>query len=831
MNRGNLAEDPKAGLTSSSRYSRMGGEKNSLLYVDSSSLRKEKKAAERKNGKQSSSVKGDQKSNRNRSVGHSLADSHMDRLEVGSDGRLFQVKESSSSRYSDSNSSESNALLFDRRKSKAKKSRVAKTKAEKIKTIEAKSAAAKAAETKSGAAESAIAESAANESKSVKSVPAESKTVESGAAISTTAESKIAESTTAESKIAESTTAEATPTESKIAESKTIESKTAELNITPTANTHPHSMNSESVAVIRPAITSGTAGTVARSKRAYQAADFRNPLIPVAAAKESFIHRYRSPILAATLAVVTAGYIYTGWHYRNRFYPGTEFFGISAAEQSVYDVKAAVKDKVDSYSLNVIAREPEKKQIIPGITADSDNVIMAEEVGLAYQDNGEIDRAMKNQKSWAWPVMMIAQALDKEQSALQTYYDSDMVSDAVSSLECMQEDNMIPPQDAKVVMTDNGAEVQPEIYGTTLDKEKTEAAVRKALDAGDTSISLDGLGLYKNPEVYAGDISLMSKAMALNTVLGAKITMHFGDQTEIINSKVIRGFLGKRDGSYYVNEERVRKYIAKLAAKYDTYQKEREFFTSIGTSVTLEEGIGDYGWELDQEATFEEVLAAINDKKVTTINPTYTHEGYYQGANDIGDTYVEVSLTNQTMWFYKDGKLIVETPVVTGNPYAGNETPSGGIWRLKGKMRNQCLVGQGYNSPVDYWMPFNQGVGIHDLQGRGWYGGTIYMGGGSHGCVNTPLAAVKLIYTYIEEGVPVIVYKDESEEALAQVTDPVDSQSINTIIEETYGTVEDDGIGSIVSWTTAARVQQQAQAQAAASAGTSAAGGSTVTAS
>ena len=45
MNRGNLAEDPRSGLSSSSRYSRNGGEKNSLLYVDSSSLRKERRAA------------------------------------------------------------------------------------------------------------------------------------------------------------------------------------------------------------------------------------------------------------------------------------------------------------------------------------------------------------------------------------------------------------------------------------------------------------------------------------------------------------------------------------------------------------------------------------------------------------------------------------------------------------------------------------------------------------------------------------------------------------------------------------------------------------------
>jgi hypothetical protein len=137
-------------------------------------------------------------------------------------------------------------------------------------------------------------------------------------------------------------------------------------------------------------------------------------------------------------------------------------------------------------------------------------------------------------------------------------------------------------------------------------------------------------------------------------------------------------------------------------------------------------------------------------------------------------------------------------------------------------MRNQTLSGQGYNSPVDYWMPFNGGVGIHDMQSRAWFGGSIYLGSGSHGCINTPLAAVKLIYDQIEEGVPVIVYKDESEEAYSQVTGPFDAQSLNAQIQETYGTVEDDGIGSIVAWSRSQRAQAQAAAAAAQAASTGA---------
>ena len=35
--------------------------------------------------------------------------------------------------------------------------------------------------------------------------------------------------------------------------------------------------------------------------------------------------------------------------------------------------------------------------------------------------------------------------------------------------------------------------------------------------------------------------------------------------------------------------------------------------------------------------------------------------------NDIGGTYIEVDMTEQMMYYYLDGKLQLETPIVTGN--------------------------------------------------------------------------------------------------------------------------------------------------------------------
>ena len=110
------------------------------------------------------------------------------------------------------------------------------------------------------------------------------------------------------------------------------------------------------------------------------------------------------------------------------------------------------------------------------------------------------------------------------------------------------------------------------------------------------------------------------------------------------------------------------------------------------------------------------------------------------------------------MWCYKDGVCIVYTPVVTGNPNKGNATPSNGVWSIDAKMQNYTLVGEGYRLPVDFWMPFNGNVGIHDMQTRAYFGGTIYLTNGSHGCINTPYANAKTIYENVSIGTPVIVY-------------------------------------------------------------------------
>ena len=66
--------------------------------------------------------------------------------------------------------------------------------------------------------------------------------------------------------------------------------------------------------------------------------------------------------------------------------------------------------------------------------------------------------------------------------------------------------------------------------------------------------------------------------------------------------------------------------------------------------------------------------------------------------------------------------------------------------------------GSRYASYVEYWMPFNGGIGFHDASWRSIFGGNIYLTNGSHGCVNMPRNSAEILYDYIDSSMPIFVY-------------------------------------------------------------------------
>lgn len=214
-------------------------------------------------------------------------------------------------------------------------------------------------------------------------------------------------------------------------------------------------------------------------------------------------------------------------------------------------------------------------------------------------------------------------------------------------------------------------------------------------------------------------------------------------------------FLLDEDGNLVCSEKGIAEFIDALCLEYDTCGGVRDFYSTRGDIITIEGGT--YGNKLDRDAEIAYLKEAFLERKQEVHVPAYIKQAAIRGKNDIGDTYVEVDMGIQKLYYYEDGELKLETDIVTGNTSRRMGTPSG-VFFVYNMQRNRVLRGEGYASPVKYWVPVKGGVGIHDASWRKDFGGEIYKTGGSHGCINVPGNVMGELYDMLEIGVPVVMF-------------------------------------------------------------------------
>lgn len=301
-----------------------------------------------------------------------------------------------------------------------------------------------------------------------------------------------------------------------------------------------------------------------------------------------------------------------------------------------------------------------------------------------------------------------------------------------------------------------------------LDTEKACAYVADCLARGQTTIDLSAGECYRDLEDSAADKRRRDIWEQVSRFLdrGSRIIYDMGAEQIALTPSVLSGFLETdrtgcpaldEEGHIVVSGESVRLWVEALAADYDTCGTERRFAATRGEEVTVK--YVTYGTKLDTEAEKTYLLEALRaDGSGTDVHvPAYIQEGYVRGLDDIGDTYIEIDMAQQKMYYYADGELELETDIVTGNTGLGRGTPEG-INYVYAKQRNQILRGADYESFVKYWMPVKGNIGIHDASWRGSFGGKIYQTNGSHGCINTPTNAMSQLYEMAEVGMPVIMF-------------------------------------------------------------------------
>lgn len=138
-----------------------------------------------------------------------------------------------------------------------------------------------------------------------------------------------------------------------------------------------------------------------------------------------------------------------------------------------------------------------------------------------------------------------------------------------------------------------------------------------------------------------------------------------------------------------------------------------------------------------------------NDYNFGFVNKNYTQV--------LKDRYIIVDKSEQRLYLYNNNDLLYITPVTTGKDTTPSDT---GLFKILNKNRNVTLTdNETYWSPVDYWMRYNGGEGLHDADWRSVFGTQSYHYAGSHGCINIPPAITDEIYENVEVGTKVLVHK------------------------------------------------------------------------
>ncbi len=208
----------------------------------------------------------------------------------------------------------------------------------------------------------------------------------------------------------------------------------------------------------------------------------------------------------------------------------------------------------------------------------------------------------------------------------------------------------------------------------------------------------------------------------------------------------------QNDYSVTVNEAAVQSYIKKMAERHGG-SRTAPFVTTYGTTISY--NVEYYRAVLDQAAMCQDLMHCLKNKISGTRSTTYRIAN--NADKPYGGDYVEVNLSEQCLWVYRNGEMKITTPLVSGNVSTRKWTDPG-VFTLYEKDRNATLAGTGYVSYVDYWMAFNGPIGLHDATWRSSFGGDIYKYNGSHGCVNLPYNAAKQIFDLVYVGMKVIVY-------------------------------------------------------------------------
>lgn len=434
-------------------------------------------------------------------------------------------------------------------------------------------------------------------------------------------------------------------------------------------------------------------------------------------------------------------YFLLSLYFINHYYFHTNFYGVDISFLTKDRAKEKIQLEVKRFQMNLNGR------------AGARDTIKGKDINLTFVKPTALDTILSEQNSLEWIKSLFKTMNYKSDNVYR--WDEVNLENAIINLS-MVRNNVTLPRDVRFHYKDGSYYMEQEIEGTLLNQQSLFLTLKDGLKTLQKDYDLDSLDVYIAPQYRMDSIRSKRTLEKLNQMIRTTITYRFGDDLEVLDHRMIQHWIElNEDLDVRVDQKSVRLYLKTLVAAYDTVGIERQFKTSTGRMITVVGGL--YGWKIDVEKEQKELTELIKQGAIVEREPIYKQIANGRGEDEIGSSYIEISITDQALWFYVDGVLLVSGPVVTGNPNRGNGTVTG-VYMLNYKQKDTVIRGANYEAKVTYWMPFFGNIGIHDATWRSSFGGRIYLSRGSHGCVNAPYGLAQKVFEYIHEGIPIIVY-------------------------------------------------------------------------
>lgn len=311
----------------------------------------------------------------------------------------------------------------------------------------------------------------------------------------------------------------------------------------------------------------------------------------------------------------------------------------------------------------------------------------------------------------------------------------------------------------------NGWEISGAKDGTAPDLTSAAATLRAALEGGSLSSSARvAVPLASVPGEFAeNDAKLQKQLDAINAAMGKTVSIRFGEDLTVQLGKAqladaYEVTLTDEGADVKFNQDALAAVLDQLIADNEADGIARKYSLLERHGAEVHYNDWDSGWVIRREALLKAVLKAMQDGSEVTAEYDYVTpvKKHFKIANN---SFIEIDLSNQYLWFYRKGKLVMSTPIVSGSVANGTQTPTG-AFSVAYTKQNAKLSGPGYSYTVGYWIPYYGNIGIHDATWRtGNYGDDTYLtADGSHGCIEVPEEAAKLIYENASTYIPVLVY-------------------------------------------------------------------------